>query len=117
MLNNPGAATPEKALHDLVEEERKRRGLTQAAVAAQLGMSLRAYGSFVNGHSDLQPRNRRAVTTFLAVGRDEDAIGEETRSRFPDDVQVILDVLGVVLTRMEEEERRRFIHDLTRRLL
>jgi transcriptional regulator with XRE-family HTH domain len=96
--------------------ERRRQGLTQEQVAERAGVSLRAYQMFETRKSVPQSENLRAILGVLDIAAEGDATAQTTRSGWPLDVQVFLDVMGAYLVTLSEEVRLSVIHGLTRQI-
>ncbi|HET7387341.1 MAG TPA: helix-turn-helix transcriptional regulator [Nocardioidaceae bacterium] len=99
---------PERAF-----KRRKDRKLTQEQVASGAGVSLRAYQGFESGKSSPQGGNLRAILAFLDIDPDGDDDAATTRTTWPADVQVFLDVMGAYLATFPDVERLDAIHNLT----
>lgn len=101
---------------DLAERafrKRKERKLTQEQVAAGAGVSLRAYQGFEARKSTPQSGNLRSILAFLDIDPAGDDDAAATRSSWPPDVQVFLDVMGAYLVTFPDAERLNAIHNLT----
>jgi transcriptional regulator with XRE-family HTH domain len=98
-----------------VRAERKRRRLTQEEVAKRAGVSPRAYQMFETRKSVPQAENLRAILAALDIDPGDET-ARATRSSWPRDVQVFLDVMGVYLVTLSDEERMATIHDVTRQI-
>lgn len=100
-----------------VRRIRKERGLTQQELADRAGLPLRTYQSFESGETR-RPQGETLAAILEAVGlTDEDnAVAAQTRSEWPLDVRVFLDMLGAFLTALPEERRMGIIHDVTRQV-
>ena len=100
---------------------RKSRGWTQDQAATQIGMSLRAYQNFESRNGTPQPENLRNIVRVYeldaaSMNGSGDAVAEATRSSWPLDVQVFLDVMGAYLVTLPAGERMDTIRTLTRQI-
>lgn len=98
-----------------VRAERKRRRLTQEEVADLAGVSLRAYQMFETRKSVPQAENLRSILAALEIDPGDET-ARATRSGWPADVQVFLDVMGAFLSALSEEDRLATIHSVTRQI-
>lgn len=105
--------------HEQIAIERDERGLTQKEVAEAVGMSLRAYNAFENGHTKrLHGTHRRALRAFFDLDPGtHPAAGEDFRDEWPKDVMAFSNFVGAFLMTMDEDKRPAFIHGETRRWL
>lgn len=95
---------------------RKQLRLTQELVAEKAGVALRTYQAFETRKGNPTPENLRAIVRVLGIAEGDD-VALATRSRWPLDVQVFLDVIGAYLATIPDEEARlAAIHDLTRQI-
>jgi transcriptional regulator with XRE-family HTH domain len=116
-MSQPMSDPANLPFYERIREERKRRGLSQQEVADMVGMKLRAYNAFENGKSEPQPANRRAIMrAFDPIAAESSDVGEETRSGWPRDIEVFLDMMGAYLNTLDEDARTDVIHAVTRRI-
>lgn len=108
-MMNDGVTTQARA-------RRRRRGWTQAEAAGAAGVSLRTYQMFETGRTIPQGGNLRAILAALDMDADADGAGEQTRTDWPMDIQVFLDVMGAYLATLPGVERLDVIHSLTRQV-
>ena len=105
-------------LADLVRTERRRRHWGQQQLADAAGVSLGTINNFERKKTLPQPGNLRAILRILGLeqeGGDETA--SNTRGQWPQDVKTFLDIMGLFLTALPEDERTELIHDLTRQIV
>ena len=100
-----------------VRAARKARGWTQKRLAEEAGVSLRTVQYFEGRTSAPQPENLRNMTRALGLtSNNDDEVAEATRSEWPGEVRVFLDMMGAYLMTMPEGARMTVIHDLTRQI-
>lgn len=87
--------------------------LSQPDLHEMSGVPLRTIQN-VENNPDSRPQRKTRLALNKALGIEGTAQVE--REEWPDDVSVFLDVIGVWLMTMEQEERRMAIHDLTRHI-
>lgn len=130
MIDDVSGTGSVKPFREQVEEARIARGLDQKELAELLGMSLRQYNAFVNGHTkNPQARNRRAMAEWLAEVREDDDPADTAAEpeldmcpecgavQWPGDIRVFLDTLGAILLPMNEHDRLQWMHREVRRLM
>lgn len=106
------------ALADAVRAARKRKRWGQQELADRAEVSLGVVSNLERKKTRPQPMNERAILTALGIETPEDAqVHEEERRRWPADVAVFLDVMGLFLTGIPERARAEIIHDLTRQVM
>lgn len=103
-------------LRKRARERRKELGLNQAEVAERAGMSLRAYQNFEAGTTKPHEDNLDGIIRALGLSEEQEVVAEETRSEWPRDVQVFLDMLGAYMATLSDEDRMRFMQEQTRRI-
>lgn len=107
-----------KVLATQVRAARKARNWTQQDLADAAGVKLGMVNNFETHKTTPQPGNLRSILTVLDLGTEAgDDTAASTRDEWPADVRVFLDVIGVYLSSMGEEQRLRVIHDLTRQIV
>lgn len=101
-----------------VRAERKKRGWTQQDLADAAGVSLRTAQNFETRKGAPQAENLRAILVAVGIDPEGDDVATRTRSDWPVDVQVFLDMLGayLVATYPDEDDRRGVEQDLTRQI-
>lgn len=105
------------SLADRVRRVRKQKGLTQQQLANRAGVGLGVVGNLERGKTRPTPANRLAVMNALGLDPNEPE-GEVGETRhWPRDVSVFVDVMGLYLTSLPEDERYQVIHDLTRQAM
>jgi transcriptional regulator with XRE-family HTH domain len=103
------------ALADQVRAARKRKRWGQQELARRADVSLGVVSNLERKLTRPQPANERAILTALGIETQDDAeYNEEERRSWPRDVSVVLDVMGLFLSGIPEEDRANVIHDLTR---
>lgn len=106
------------ALAEQVQEARKQRGWSQQELANRAGVSVRSVSNFERKTNSPQAATLRAILRSLDLERDAgDAQASQTRSEWPRKVQVFLDMLGLFLAALPEEEQEEVIYDLTRQIV
>jgi transcriptional regulator with XRE-family HTH domain len=104
-----------------VRAERRKRGWTQSDLEKASGVKKRNITSFENGHTNLQPVNERRIREALDLWddmpADDEAVAEATRAKWDKDITLTLDVIGQVLSTLEDEERQAVMSDLIRSLM
>lgn len=110
------SSNDDQSLAERVRQIRKDRNWTQQDMADAAGMSLRAYQSFELGQSKPQAANLRGLLTAAGLDADDAETAEDSRSEFPRDTRVFLDMLGAYLNTMSDDQRLEVIHDLTRQI-
>lgn len=105
-----------EALADTVRSARKAKKWGQQELADRAHVSLGVVNNLERAKTRPQPANLRSIFGALDLETEENGREEETRS-WPPDVAVALDVIGLVLTALPEQERSEKIKQLTRQLL
>lgn len=80
---------------------RQARGWTRQRLAAETGLSVRMIGDFETGRRQPHASNLDKIMSVLVVP----GVPEETRSRWPEEIGLFLDVLGAFLTALPEADR------------
>lgn len=80
---------------------RKARGWTVQRLAAETGLSSRMIGDFERGARQPHPVNLDRIMAALVVP----GVPEATRSTWPEDIGLFLDVLGAFLAALPEGDR------------
>lgn len=96
-----------------VRDARKQRKWGQRELAAKAGVSLGVISNLERGLTRPQPANERAILGVLDLERQEPVVDVDSRD-WPDDVAVVLDVVGLVLSSIPDDRRQAAIHGLTR---
>jgi len=98
-----------QSLGDQIETARKALGLTQEALAEQLGRggSVRAIQDWENNRRTPHPRTLTRLRMILHMPADE----EETRASWPARVQVVSQAVGAFVDVLPEDARRRARHE------
>lgn len=105
-------------LADLVRSERRARGWRQEDLAAQARVSLGTVSNFERKISAPQPGNLRAILRVLELeGQAGDEVASETRSEWEPDVKAFLDVIGIYLSALPDDERAETIRSITRHIV
>lgn len=101
-----------------VRVARKARKWTQRELAEAAGVSLGTVSNFERRKADPQATHLRAILRALEL---EDAGGDaqasETRREWPQDVKVFLDVMGIFLMGLPDDQREAAIYDITRQIV
>jgi transcriptional regulator with XRE-family HTH domain len=106
------------ALAGRVRSERRRRRWTQQELADAADVSLGTVSNFERRKSDPQAAHLRAILRALDIEAEgADWQVSQTRSGWPPDVRVFLDVMGVYLTALNDEKRESVIHNLTHQII
>lgn len=105
------------ALADAVRTARKRKRWGQEELAARADVSRGVVSNLERKLTRPQPANERAILTALGIETPEDTMFEEERRAWPRDVAVYLDVVGLFLSSIPEDERADIIHDQTRQMM
>lgn len=105
-----------KTLAEQAADERRRRGLTQQAVAQNAGVSHRAYQDFEGGKTKPQRDTLRKIAEALDLQIEDADMAQMTREEWPRETQVFLNMLGAFLDTLTTEDRMAFIHEETRRI-
>lgn len=103
-------------LRKRARERRKELGLSQTEAAQRAGMSLRAYQNFESGQTKPQEDNLDGIIRALGLAEEQEVIAEETRSEWPRDVQVYLDMVGAYLATLDDETRIQWMREQTRKI-
>lgn len=108
-------STQVKLTGEQARQLRQARGWTRQRLAAETGLSLRMIGDFETGKRQPHPSNLDRIIGALVVP----GVPEETRSRWPEDIGLFLDVLGAFLAALpledRAEEQRLIFADIGRR--
>lgn len=106
------------ALAGRVKLERKNRRWTQQELADRAQVSLGTVSNFERRISDPQAAHLRAILRALDIeGEGGDHRANRTRAEWPQDVKTFLDVMGIYLTAIPEEDREQIIYDITRQIV
>ena len=101
-----------------IRNARKARGWGQKELAAAVGVSTGTIGNLERGLNATHPETLRAIFRVLDIEEVAgDDIAAETREGWPSDVRVFLDIMGLFLTAMPEDERQAIMHDVTRSIV
>lgn len=104
-------------LADRVRKARRDKRLSQQELANRAGVTLGVVGNLERGKTKPTPANQRAIMKVLDLDPDEPE-GEVGETRhWPRDVSVFVDVMGLYLSSLPEDERYQVIHDLTRQAM
>jgi transcriptional regulator with XRE-family HTH domain len=113
--------------HDLpsrVRAARIKRKWTQQDLSDRTGVSVRSLTAYENRRQSLQPARLRVVCEVLEIDMRgespedaDDAIAQATRDSWDPDIALTLDVIGQVLSTLEDEERQAVMSGLIRWLM
>lgn len=95
----------------MIRRLRKERDWTQKELAARSGVPLRTLQEVESdARANPQRATRLALNQALEVAGDPD----QERAEWPNDVTVILDILGAFLMTMTPDDRRRWLREVLR---
>lgn len=104
-------------LIDRVVAARKARGWSQPDLARAAGVSPRSVSNFERRANVPQGATLRAIMRAVNLEEGGDEAASETRSEWPRKVQVFLDMMGLFLSALPEDEQDEVIYDLTRQIV
>lgn len=91
-----------------VRRLRKAMGLTQQGLADASGVPMRTIQDIEADRGNPQRATRLPLNQYLGIEGDVD----QERAEWPNDVTVILDIVGAFLMKMTPEARRLWLKDL-----
>lgn len=112
-----------EAIADAVRDARRRKHLTQQELADEVGVNLGVIQKFELAKSRPQPANFRKIltaldldieTTPVVAGDRRVVFVDEDQRQWPPDVAVVLDVIGMWLGSLPDEDRPEAERALTR---
>lgn len=101
------------ALGQQIRAARKARKWTQQELADAAETSLGTIQNLESGKRQTHPNTVIAVKAALGIAGDEAA----TVSSWPNDVKVIVDMVGLWLVAQSPDDRERFAVEMTRRII
>lgn len=101
-----------------VKAARRRLGMTQQDLADAAGLYVGTLSNFERRKTDLHPHHLRAVLKVLGLEKDAgDGQASKTRTEWDADVKTFLDMMGLFLMALPEDERRTLMFDMTRQVV
>jgi transcriptional regulator with XRE-family HTH domain len=105
-------------LAQLVKAARKRKGWTQKDLADAAGIYFGTVSNFELGKTEPQPHHMRAMLHALDLeGEAGDDVAAESRSEWDPDVKTFLDMMGLFLMALPEDDRREVMFSVTRQIV